>query len=146
MSSWESLPFLTRDIKCLKFSDDARDYGLSGNRALKALLHTLAHYPSTWGLFLPHKCNHSHPQQNIYIAEAHIGCILQHLLGLLTGPRKETFLHWQCHSDLAYFEIGHIWLHRPGLNTFYSIHLMSYALHCLCVFTIYVRYTTWFEQ
>ena len=92
VSSWESFTPLTRDSNWLRLWDDAMDYGLPGATALEAFLRTLT--IPVFGEYSCHMCghkyNHSHPPAE-HIAEAHIGSTLQHLLGLLTDPREETF-------------------------------------------------------
>ena len=92
VSSRESLTSLTRDINWLKLWDDARDYGLPGVRALEATLCTIS-IPVFVELSC-HICSHKyssshHPAE--HIAKVHLGCTLDHLLGLLTDPSDETF-------------------------------------------------------
>ena len=145
VSFQESLTLLTRDINWLRPWDDARNYGLPGARELEAFLRTLT--ISVFGEYSCHMCghknNHSHPPAE-HIAEAHIGCTLQHLLGLLTDPREETF------TLAVSFRTGiwHNWLRRPGIKMFYSIfiHLMPYVAIIVHSLFMYVCYTTWSVQ
>ena len=91
VSSRESLTALTRD-NWLKLLDDARDYGLPGVRALEATLRTLS-IPVFRELSC-HICSHKYNSSRLpaeHIAEVHLGCTLDHLLGLLTDPSEETF-------------------------------------------------------
>ena len=92
VSSRENLTALTGDINWLKLWDDARDYGLPEVRALEATLRTLL--IPVFGELSCHICSHKYDSSRPpaeHIAEVHLSCTLDHLLGLLTDPSEETF-------------------------------------------------------